>query len=239
MKIIIFLASIFYFILNSCAIDKSTKRSRQMSIANSSFINNLDSMKAGAAAEFSVYNIQKGDCIADIGVGPAWFEGYCMLVYDSITLFAEDISRQNLRNIAPVVAQYSTLRSHSTQNNIHAVLGKKDDTRLKKGIFDKVIVRETFHHFSDPMPMLQNLKSLLKPDGRLYIYEPKLEETIYNESCEAPNYGVDELLSYFKKAGFKLESKNELSGNPGNVAPWWPLNPSMLEDKLILVYSLP
>ncbi|MEP6734971.1 MAG: class I SAM-dependent methyltransferase, partial [Chryseolinea sp.] len=53
-------------------------------------------------------------------------------------------------------------------------LGKEKSTLLPLNTFDKVIIRNSFHHFSYPDDMLRNCKALLKDGGKLFIVDVML-----------------------------------------------------------------
>src|SRR5882724_4655925 len=59
--------------------------------------------------------------------------------------------------------------NHAT--NIEVVLGKEDDPLLAPGMFDAILVSNTYHEFTQPAVMLQHLAVALKPNGKLVVVE--------------------------------------------------------------------
>lgn len=53
-----------------------------------------------------------------------------------------------------------------------------------KGKFDLITVCDCLHDFSDPILMLQEMKACLKPDGMLFIIEPKVADNL-EDNCNA------------------------------------------------------
>jgi SAM-dependent methyltransferase len=207
-------------------------------ISNSGFISDRDSIYNSCAEEFRIYNFKAGETIADIGFATAWFEGAILSSYDSLTIYAEDIDSYAIRNSGIRINKYLELRKSPNTNKIHFVKGNKKSTRLPKNRFDKVIVRETFHHFTKQDVMLDDIKNILKQGGRLFIYEPDIPETIYDKGDGAINYSRKDLLEIFTRNNFILENEYTLKGNPGNVPPWLILNNQETVPKKIYVFRI-
>ena len=51
------------------------------------------------------------------------------------------------------------------------VQGEITSTNLEGLDLDKIIIRQSFHHFSRKKEMLSSISKSLKPDGRLYVLE--------------------------------------------------------------------
>jgi SAM-dependent methyltransferase len=86
------------------------------------------------------------------------------------------------------------------------VLGSETETRLPEAAFDKILVTAAFHHFSDPAHMLADLKSKLRPGGRLYIIENVVDTTgvVRKNTCRHPLRSVADLQALFEQNGFRL-----------------------------------
>jgi ubiquinone/menaquinone biosynthesis C-methylase UbiE len=59
--------------------------------------------------------------------------------------------------------------SHRT--NIKFIEGQAENIPLPDGYFDKVVASASFHHFSDQDEALEEMKRVLKPDGKIIILE--------------------------------------------------------------------
>jgi len=60
-------------------------------------------------------------------------------------------------------------RSH--RSNIKFVEGGAENIPLPDEYFDKVVASASFHHFSDQDKALEEMKRVLKPDGKIIILE--------------------------------------------------------------------
>jgi SAM-dependent methyltransferase len=58
-----------------------------------------------------------------------------------------------------------------SSNVIIVVHGTYYSTGLNELNLDKIIIRNSFHHFKKPRNMLSSIKLALKPKGELYLYE--------------------------------------------------------------------
>jgi ubiquinone/menaquinone biosynthesis C-methylase UbiE len=84
-------------------------------------------------------------------------------------------------------------------SNVKAVQGALTDTNLPDGSCDAIIVRLTYHHFSQPAEMAASLFRTLRPDGTLLMIEMPL--------VRMPNGDPDGimpavLLEQLQEAGF-------------------------------------
>jgi demethylmenaquinone methyltransferase/2-methoxy-6-polyprenyl-1,4-benzoquinol methylase len=59
----------------------------------------------------------------------------------------------------------------SHRPNIKFVEGQAENIPLPDAYFDKVVASASFHHFSDHDKALEEMKRVLKPDGRIIILE--------------------------------------------------------------------
>jgi ubiquinone/menaquinone biosynthesis C-methylase UbiE len=55
--------------------------------------------------------------------------------------------------------------------NIKFVEGVAENMPLPDGYFDKVVASASFHHFPDQDKALEEMKRVLKPDGKIIILE--------------------------------------------------------------------
>ena len=86
--------------------------------------------------------------------------------------------------------------------NIETILGKVDDPLLPDGEIDLVYVINTYHHFDDPVALLEKLIPSLKPDGRLVIIEHDLDK--YGDEAGTHCTSQNELIDEVYRAGFIL-----------------------------------
>jgi ubiquinone/menaquinone biosynthesis C-methylase UbiE len=131
--------------------------------------------------------IQPGMIGAEIGAGRGrYVVQLAVRVGESGKVYAEDIDAAALRHLDQRCERWGLA-------NVESVLGDATDPRLPSGELDFIFVISSYHHFSDPVALLQNARSALKPEGILAIGE-WLSET-------AP----EELEAQMSAAGFVLE----------------------------------
>ncbi|MCA1751400.1 MAG: class I SAM-dependent methyltransferase [Flavobacteriales bacterium] len=198
------------------------KESRRDRIArlNCGIIDDVAAMERAAGPELDIYGIRNGDTIADIGFGWAWLEGLLMLTHDSLTIYANDVDRQALRNIDRVTGFYLDLRKTRNTNTLHIVKGGSKTTNLPSATFSKVIIRETFHHFSEPEALLADIRRILKSDGRVFLLEPMPEVTGISPYCGATIFTRADMEGFIARAGFRLIAFHDLSHLPPYSVPW-------------------
>lgn len=221
----------------SCGLFKSSGKTGVMIIPDNGFVPDADSMLNAAMPELSIYDLRAKETIADIGFGPGWLEGIVLLHYDSITIYAEEIDRYSLKMLDRHVNKYLELRKTPNTNKLIKVKGRKTATSLPEDSFDRVIVRETFHHFSRPDEMLQDIRKILKQNGKLFVYEPDVNKTFYDKNDKAMNYSREDILKIFADNKFNLLEEHNLRGNPGNMPPWCTLRKQDVVPKKIYVFS--
>lgn len=129
-----------------------------------------EDMRNGA---FGYYNIQKGDVVADVGAASGWLDGAFSVLTDSVTYYVQDVDTHFLSHdqLDKVVKYFSSLRSTPQTNRFHMVIGTSKKTHLPDSTFDKIIIHNTFHEFMAPWRIVQDLKSKLKPNGKIYVYD--------------------------------------------------------------------
>jgi ubiquinone/menaquinone biosynthesis C-methylase UbiE len=89
---------------------------------------------------------------------------------------------------------------------INIIQGSKKETMLPQKM-NKIIIRNTFHHFSKKNKMLASIRSSMKPDGRLFILESLKNDL--PATCKHTLYDY-EIKSFFEKNGFVLEREKRL-----------------------------
>ncbi|MCC7302346.1 MAG: methyltransferase domain-containing protein [Bacteroidia bacterium] len=187
---------------------------------NNGFVPDATLMIRAMEQEFSIYDFHPGEWVADIGAGSGWFEGVCALEFDSLRIDAVDVYASHVKESKPTIEEFVKLRKSPNTNNIQFVKGKKKGTGLPLAAYDKVILRQTFHHFEKKDAMLKDIRRIMEADGKLYVYEPVSERSEYFRGGKCFHYTREDLLRIFERNGFKLVAEHKLLGNPGNVPPW-------------------
>ena len=104
--------------------------------------------------------ISKDDSVLDLGCG----EGYCLtLIPRAKKILGVDISKVALERAKKLVAE----------RKINAALEFGDAQNLKiKGKFDKILCSEVLEHVPNPEKVMENVYSVLNPNGLLIVSIP-------------------------------------------------------------------
>jgi ubiquinone/menaquinone biosynthesis C-methylase UbiE len=157
--------------------------------------------------EVKVYEFQHGDTIADIGAGSGYFEKVLSKYCDNLIVYATDIMPGVLMSLS---AKLEELRLNDNKNiEYNTVLGQSKSTLLPFKTFDKVIIRNTFHHFSYPDEMLQNCREVLKDGGKLFIVDILVDETTGTPRCHG-HLTRKKFLNYLTSNGYVLAKETDL-----------------------------
>jgi ubiquinone/menaquinone biosynthesis C-methylase UbiE len=141
--------------------------------------------------------IADGVIVADLGAGGGWFTiRLARRVGPQGRVYAEDIQPQMIESIQRRVEREGL-------KNVVLVRGTPTDPRLPARALDAVLIVETFSEMEDPVTLLTNLTTSLKPRARVGIIEFKADGL---GPGPAPEERVEErdVLEAASKAGLAL-----------------------------------
>src|SRR5271167_2538510 len=112
-----------------------------------------------------VLSIAPGKTVADIGAGSGWFTvRAAKRVTNTGTVYAVDIS--------PEAVQYINQRVKKEQlHNVKTILSKPDDSELPANSIDSVLLLKTYHEVANPVALLRNLRTSLRPGARVGVID--------------------------------------------------------------------
>lgn len=149
--------------------------------------------------------LQAGDVVADIGTGSGYFVPYLSRsVGSSGRVYAIDIQPEMLAFVQRKIAELEI-------SNVTPVLSQEADTRLPPESVDLALMVDVYHELGSPGALLANIRSTLKPDGRLAIID-------FKAAKEADRVGpplshrvpADRLIAEVERVGFALAETIEL-----------------------------
>jgi precorrin-6B methylase 2 len=109
--------------------------------------------------------LKPGMTIADVGAGfGAWTMRFSRWTGPSGRVYATDIG-------APQLAALRESVTREQLSNVTVVEGATATTNLPAACCDAILVRDAYHHFTDPDAMIRSLAASLKPGGRLAIID--------------------------------------------------------------------
>jgi ubiquinone/menaquinone biosynthesis C-methylase UbiE len=131
-----------------------------------------------------VLGIGEASVVADLGAGSGWFTiKLAGRVGPNGMVYAEDVQRQMIQAIKIRVDRLGL-------KNVTTVLGTSTDPRLPVPI-DAVLIVDAYHEMEQPVMLLRNLATSLKPRGRIGIVDftkdgggpgPAMEERVDPEA---------------------------------------------------------
>ena len=113
----------------------------------------------------TLLDLKPGMTVADVGAGfGAWTVRLARVVGPSGRVFATDIG----------AAQLAAMRDYITREgltNVTVLEGAADSTNLPASCCDAILIRDAFHHLTQPEKILASLAAALKPGGRLAVID--------------------------------------------------------------------
>jgi SAM-dependent methyltransferase len=141
-----------------------------------------------------ILGIANGKTVADVGAGSGWFTvRAARRVGDTGLVYAVDIN--------PEALQYINDRSHKEQlHNVRTILGKADDPQLPAQSVDTVLMLKTYHEIAEPVSLLRNLRTSLRPGAKVGIID---------RNGNGENHGVERavVIREASEAGYDVREK--------------------------------
>jgi ubiquinone/menaquinone biosynthesis C-methylase UbiE len=143
-----------------------------------------------------VLAIAPGKNVADIGAGSGWFTvRAAKRVGNAGRIYAVDIN--------PAAIRYIDNRIRKEQwKNIQTIHGNADNPELPSDSVDAVLLLKTYHEVAEPVALLRNLKSALRPGARVGIID---------RDGNGEDHGVhkDVVLREAGEAGYRLLEEHD------------------------------
>ena len=159
----------------------------------------------------NLYGFQKHDTIASIGAGWGRWEVAFGSMLDSLVFYLEDIDtlKLNKEELQFNKDYYTLLKGSTILSTYFIQIGNENSTLLPKGIFDKVIVINAFHEFSDKDLMIRDIHGILASDGRLILNEfDAFKSGDIPMGCSKRIFTEKEVIEMITTIGFKFVSSD-------------------------------
>ncbi len=109
--------------------------------------------------------LTRGATIADVGAGfGAWTIQFSRWTGPDGRVYTTDIGDRQLAALRETAEREGL-------SNVTVVAGAAAATNLPPACCDGILVRDAFHHFTEPEAMIRSLAAALKPGGRLAIID--------------------------------------------------------------------
>lgn len=157
--------------------------------------------------ELESYDLKENERIGEIGCGIGTFGILISKIEPSVELFLNELDDSKLEYIKLVVAK--SVDVYDTKN-IHIIEGGKTTTNMENFKLDKIIIRNTFHHFKKKSEMLKSIKQSLNENGELMILEAVRGLNEDNEDLCKLAMKKDEIEKIFEENGFELKGMKQV-----------------------------
>jgi ubiquinone/menaquinone biosynthesis C-methylase UbiE len=112
-----------------------------------------------------LFELQPGMSVADIGAGfGAWTVQFAKLVGPAGHVYATDIGAQQLQAIRDYVKKEGL-------TNVTVIEGGATSTNLPANCCDAILIRDAYHHLTQPEPLIKSMATALKGGGRLAVID--------------------------------------------------------------------
>ncbi len=109
--------------------------------------------------------LKPGMTIADVGAGfGAWTIRFSRWIGPAGRVFANDVGAPQLAALRETVTRESLA-------NVTVIEGAVAGTNLPANCCDAILVRDAYHHFTQPEALIRSLAGSLKPGGRLAVID--------------------------------------------------------------------
>jgi ubiquinone/menaquinone biosynthesis C-methylase UbiE len=168
--------------------------------------------------------VKPGMAVADVGAGSGALTVIMATQLDSCTVYIQDIDQKILvqENVDKMIAYYSGKLGYDLgkRNTFHVTYGTLTHCNLPDEAIDLIYSNATVHAFTQPDSMLTDLRSKLKPTGKIFIRDSfkgnhSEGEFCSDTKCGKPLYTIAEFLDMMERTGFLLVKQSpDMSGYP-------------------------
>jgi len=138
--------------------------------------------------------VRPGMTVAEIGAGRGRYAvQLAVRVGPAGKVYAEDIDAAALDHLRQRCRRWRL-------ENIEVILGDVTNPKLPPGQLDLIWIVSSYHHFDDPVALLRNARSALKPGGRLAI-----GEWISIHEPDRHGHTSEDIIREVRSAGYALE----------------------------------
>lgn len=159
--------------------------------------------------EVEFYELEANQKIAEIGAGTGIFSILLGVLDKNFEISINELSSNKITFLEKRVDRHDDFLNTEL---IEVVKGSKSSVKLEKKEYDRIIIRNSYHHFSKEKKMLASIKKALKPGGKLCLFEPVIENIIDKEFACSSTKSRQSILSELNQAGFILEEEDDRYG---------------------------
>lgn len=156
--------------------------------------------------------MQPFDTLVDIGAGDGAVNAMYSIAVPDVHQVLVDIDEKKLTE-KRVNAHFRNLqKSYQSKNrySYQLVLNKSNSLPFVSSSYKKVLCRRSFHEFTEPASMVQEMHRILKDSGTVVIIEGVPTQKIkMDPGCQKPYVSSDFIIKTFESNGFVLQDLSE------------------------------
>jgi ubiquinone/menaquinone biosynthesis C-methylase UbiE len=164
---------------------------------------NREAAAGGSMADRVVesLNLKEGDIVADLGSGGGYFTvKFAAKVAPRGKVYAVDVNRDMLKRVAGLAREKGV-------TNVETVAAAEDGSNLKPGSVDLVFVRNVYHHLPAQEKYFADLRTVLKPGGRVAIVEHRRDKGFTFTGLFGHQTPEAEVVELMEKAGYARKER--------------------------------
>ena len=149
------------------------------------------------AETIAALGLRAGMIAADLGAGTGYFESYLSrAVGPAGMVLAIDPE--------PEMVQYLGQRARKDGlTNVLPILGLNDEPFLPKGLVDRVLITDTYHHIDDRLAYFGRMREALAPGGKVAVVDFHKRPLPVGPSLEH-KLSREQVLEEMQKSGWRL-----------------------------------
>lgn len=151
--------------------------------------------------ELSVYELTAGERIGEIGAGTGMLSMTLRLLEPGAAFYVNELDRDFIDYMQ---AKLQRNEEEALTDGLELIKGSRRSTEMEGFDLDKIIVRNTLHHFKQPEEMLASIKQSLSAEGVLFVWESIRELDHDGDGCTLA-MSRSEVTEVLFRAGFTLE----------------------------------
>ena len=144
-------------------------------------------------------SLPPGTRLLDVGTGPGYLLGYLARARPDLSLWGLDFSPDMIRRAQP------RQRAMAPQAAPRWIVADACLLPFPAGVFGQVVATFSFHIWPCPVAGLQELRRVLAPSGRAWVYELRREASIRDLRAFARETGLPFFLVHL---GYKIVSRH-------------------------------
>lgn len=158
-----------------------------------------------------IYDFRPAEKVASIGAGQGVREVVYSLMADSLIFYLQDLDSiwlEPSRLKKAIRTIYKEAGRTTCTTYFIPVRGKEKETGLPDRFFDKILIENSLHEFNFQSEMLLSIRTNLKPDGQLFIWEA-ITKKLYQKhvDCGKPMFTDESLVKLAEENGFRFIEK--------------------------------